>query len=47
MIAKVSIRDEALLLADLDELVSAGIIHVNYSVGDFEYTFHHALIRDT
>ena len=38
--------DETILLADLDALVSAGIIHADYYESEFYYTFHHSLVRD-
>lgn len=46
LLSKVSIRDEASLLADLDQLVSAGLIHVRLRAANPEYMFHHALVRD-
>lgn len=47
MISKISLSEEALLLADLDQMVSADIVHINYLLDDYEYYFHHALIRET
>jgi len=46
VLAKVSWRDEALVLSDLDQLVSEGLLHVRLRVGNPEYQFHHALVRD-
>jgi TOMM system kinase/cyclase fusion protein len=47
ILRKVSLRDESSLLADLDQLVSAGLLHVRLQVGNPEYFFHHALVRDS
>jgi len=46
LIEKVSLKDAALLLADLDQLISAGVLHVQLVVGNPHYVFHHALVRD-
>ncbi len=46
LIARVSLRDEASLLADLDQLISANLIHQQLRVGNTLYIFHHALVRD-
>lgn len=46
LIAQISTRNEAELLADLDELVSLDILTVVYQSDEFEYSFKHALIRD-
>lgn len=46
LIEKVSDKDAASLLADLDHLISAGIIHLQLVVGNPHYVFHHALVRD-
>jgi TOMM system kinase/cyclase fusion protein len=46
LIEKVSHKDAASLLADLDHLISAGIIHLQLVVGNPHYVFHHALVRD-
>ncbi|MBN1604154.1 MAG: TOMM system kinase/cyclase fusion protein [Chitinispirillaceae bacterium] len=46
LIEKVSSKDTSLLLADLDHLISAGIIHIQLVVGNPHYMFHHALMRD-
>lgn len=46
LIEKVSSKDTASLLADLDHLISAGIIHIQLVVGNPHYVFHHALVRD-
>jgi hypothetical protein len=47
LIEKLSLKDAASLLADLDQLVSAGLLHARLRVGNPEYSFHHALIRDS
>lgn len=46
LIEKVSLKDAASLLADLDQLISAGLMHVQLIVGNPHYAFHHALVRD-
>lgn len=46
LIEKVSNKDAATLLADLDHLISAGVIHIQLVVGNPHYVFHHALVRD-
>lgn len=46
IIEKVSFKDEASLLADLDQLISAGILQIQLVVGNPRYVFRHALVRD-
>jgi TOMM system kinase/cyclase fusion protein len=46
LIAKASGRDEATILADLDQMVSAGLIQRRLRVRNPQYAFHHALLRD-
>ena len=46
LLTKVSLADEAVILADLDQLISDGLIHMRMRVGNPQYQFHHALLRD-
>lgn len=47
LLSKVSTIDESVLLADLDQLVSAGIINIQYRIDDNpHYYFRHSLVRD-
>lgn len=47
LLAQVSTIDESVLLADLDQLVSAGIINIQYRADDNpHYYFRHSLVRD-
>ncbi len=47
LIEKISLKDAASLLADLDQLVSAGLLHARLRIGNPEYVFHHALVCDS
>jgi TOMM system kinase/cyclase fusion protein len=46
LLVKITLRDEGTLLADLDQLVSSGLIHSVQKSGALSYIFHHALVRD-
>lgn len=47
LLAHISTIDESVLLADLDQLVSAGIINIHYRAEDNpHYYFRHSLVRD-
>jgi TOMM system kinase/cyclase fusion protein len=46
LLVRLSSRDEGTLLADLDQLVSAGIIDLIPRSNALTYVFHHTLIKD-
>jgi len=47
LIESISLKDAASLLADLDQLISAGVMHVQLVVSNPHYMFHHVLLRDS
>ena len=44
--ASIDLKNEAVILLDLEELVSAGIVLVQRRIGQQVYLFRHALLRD-
>lgn len=47
LLQRVSLKDSATLLGDVEQLASAGLVHRERRVGAPKYRFHHALIQAT